>query len=1127
MNPQKTTAAGFRSTFEGAARACALLLAALCGCVTAAAQTTDFVELASPDAAGTNGGNAGSSLPRTSADGRFVVFQSDASDLVANDANGKTDVFVRDLQTDTTRLVSVNAAGTGTGNNLSLVNSITPDGRFVLFGSAASDLVANDANGKRDVFVRDLQLNTTTLVSVNSAGAAAGDGDSFPAFLTPDGRFAVFNSAASDLVAGVAVVSQKDNVFRRDLQAGTTVMVSVNPAGTSGGNGHSAAQGVTPDGRFVLFHSSASGLTANDTNGFSSDIFRRDLQTGTTALASVNSAGTGGGNEGANSGVISDDGRVVAFSSNSTDLVPHPGPGKGFTVTSIYEHDFVANTTTLVSEPQVFQGVATVPPARLPRISADGRYIFYLRYENFVGGLNRAGFRDRVFRRDRQTGELLELPFVASGLCDQGFNCRSIINGYVTSPDGRYVAYAQLEQSRVNPTPYSTAIIIRDMTGGGVEVVNGLPGVPFTMPGEVPRILTPGNLVAGGKLAFSSGVAHAAADTNSAEDVYLFAPPAENRLAFTVSNYGVTEDGVVGFMQGVRVRRSGYLNGSTVTVKFSTSDGTATAGSDYVARSETLSFAPGETEKVLPIQIINEEEVEPTPETINLTLSDPTGDAVLGSPSAATLTVNDDDPHFFQLGAEFYDVEERFDSSVLVTVTMSGTSTQTLSVAYSTSDGTASERSDYTTARGRLTFAPGETSKTFRVLVVDDGFVEGVETLNLSLSDPRGAGAVIGTTRATSQIRITSNDDAAPTVNSIDMTNFFVRQHYYDFLNRPPDADGFQFWSDEINNCINAPDIQCFEIKRVNVSAAFFLSIEFQTTGYLAYLTNRAAFGARPSYAQFMYELQNLQKNFVFGQPGAPAQLEANRRAYFDEFVTRTAFVFKFGGKSDSDYVNTLLTENGLAPTVGNLFVSRLDGGQVVPPTASGATGVVIVRRDPTGASLVANVSLSLKNLSGAPTAVHIHGPAATDANAPALHTLPAGEFADFQLALTDEQTNLLNTGQLYIDVHTTNFPDGEIRARLGPARFRADVLTSALTNQILTRAQVLRVVAESDELRRAELNRAFVLMEYFGYLRRDPDEDGYNFWLSKLNEAGGDYVRAEMVKAFINSAEYRQRFGP
>ncbi|MET0623308.1 MAG: hypothetical protein ABW250_10040, partial [Pyrinomonadaceae bacterium] len=363
-----------RSTLAGLTRACALLLAALCVPATAAAQTTEFVELVSANAAGTGAGNNHSTLPQTSADGRFVVFTSDASDLVADDANGETDVFVRDLQTDTTRLVSVNAAGTGSGNGPSRLASLTPDGRFVIFQSEADDLVANDANGKADVFVRDLQLDTTTLVSVNSAGTGSADADSQPGFFTPDGRYAVFTSAAGDLVAGVGG-NQIVNVFRRDLQTGATVCVSVNAAGTNGGNAASTAEGVTPDGRFVLFRSLASDIVANDTNGTASDIFRRDLQTGTTALASVNSSGTGSGSAASDNGVMSDDGQVVAFESVATDLVPNPPPSPGFTFPlfpSIYARDFAAGTTTLVSERQVLQGsVATIPPARSPRISAD------------------------------------------------------------------------------------------------------------------------------------------------------------------------------------------------------------------------------------------------------------------------------------------------------------------------------------------------------------------------------------------------------------------------------------------------------------------------------------------------------------------------------------------------------------------------------------------------------------------------------------------------------------------------------------------------------------------------------------------------------------------------------------
>jgi Tol biopolymer transport system component len=1135
MGHRKINVESLHLTMVGLMRAGILLLVVVCGGVPAAAQSTENISLLSVNSAGDHAGNGPSSRPESSADGRFVLFTSNASDLASNDANGSvSDIFVRDLQQNTTTLVSVNAAGTASGNGPSSGASLTPDGRFVVFTSDADDLVPNDTNGQKDVFVRDLVTKTTTLVSVNGAGTGAGDAVSSDGQITPDGRYVVFTSDADDLVVGDT--NQRTDVFRRDLLTGTTVLVSVNAGGTNGGDGNSLAAVVTPDGRYVLFGSVSTNLTANDTNGSTPDLFRRDLQTNTTALASINSAGTGSGNGPAGGGMISDDGQVVAFASSSTNLVPPGGSNTGFTDPSIYAHDFAANTTTLISERQVFEGAAvTTPPASSPRISSDGRYVFYVRAENFVPGLDRDGFRDRVFRRDRITGELLELPFVAapSGVCDQGFNCRSIITRMTTSPDGRYVAYGQQERLHSNNTPFSTAIVIRDMVGGGIETVSGFPGFPLNLTTSTTLTLTPGNIVAGGKLAFSSGVSHSSKDTNAVEDAYLFAPPPQPRLVFNRTNYSLTENQPQNPFSIIRVQRVGYLIDSTVTVQFTTSDGTATAGSDYIDQSGTLTFAPGEAAKSFVLPVINDNIIEPN-ETVNLTLSNPTGNATLGSPSSATFTIVNDDLYTFQFSAATYNVSETA-GSILITVTLLGnTPPGPVSVDYSTSDGTASERSDYITARGKLTFNPGETSKTFRVLLVDDNFVEGDETVNLSLSNPTGTGAVIGSP-GTAQLRILDNDSVPSSINPIDDPSFFVRQHYLDFLNREPDTAGFNFWVNQITSC--GSDAQCREVKRINVSAAFFLSIEFQQTGLLAYLTNKDAFGSAAApqapvpvlYRQFERDTQILQKDFVFGQAGADAQLEANKRAYFDEFVTRPEFVTKFGGMSNADYVSALLASAGLSPTVSNLHVSRLDDSQQVPTSGSSATGLVILRRNPDGSSRDVTISLSLKNLSSPVTAAHLHGPAAAGATAPALLTLPAGEFTDFQVTLTPQQMSFLVNGQLYLDVHTQNHPDGEIRAQLSPSMFRVDVLRNALdiNSGLLTRAQVLRIVAESVEFRQAEFRPAFVLMEYFGYLRRDPDAEGYNFWLNKLNAFNGDYIRAEMVKAFINSGEYRQRFGP
>ena len=469
-----------------------------------------------------------------------------------------------------------------------------------------------------------------------------------------------------------------------------------------------------------------------------------------------------------------------------------------------------------------------------------------------------------------------------------------------------------------------------------------------------------------------------------------------------------------------------------------------------------------------------------------------------------------------------------------VTVTRSGNVSGSARVNYATFDGlsfaSAQQKGDYRLAIGTLTFNPGETSKTFRVLTVNDTYPEGDERVLMTLTDPSGSGVGLGPEDA-AWVKIIGGDVTFPgQVTPVNDPSFFVPQHYYDFLNREPDLDGFFFWRNQIEAC--GSDLQCREVKRINVSAAFFLSIEFQTTGVLAYLTNKAAFAGNPDtpapvlYGQFEREVQLIQQNLVFGQPGFDAQLEANKRAYFDYFVTRPEFVNKYGGVSNSAYVATLLANALLAQTVANVYIARLDGSQVVPPNGSSATGALVLRRDPFALDH-ASITLSLNALSSPVTAVEIRGPAAPGADGPLLFTLSPGEFVDAQVTLTQDQINALNGGQLYVIVRTQSNPGGEIRGQIPSVRFRVTALTEALDNHVLTRAQVLRIIAEFPELKGAEFNRMFVTMEYFGYLRRDPDAEGLQFWVSKLIAFNGDYIGAEMVKAFISSTEYRTRFGP
>jgi len=372
---------------------------------------------------------------------------------------------------------------------------------------------------------------------------------------------------------------------------------------------------------------------------------------------------------------------------------------------------------------------------------------------------------------------------------------------------------------------------------------------------------------------------------------------------------------------------------------------------------------------------------------------------------------------------------------IVVTVTRTGNTAGSASAEYDTFDNSsgspcttlntnrASSRCDYITAAGFITFAPGESSKTINIPIVDDSYPDGTELFNMELRNIVGASFGSPT-----QTTITLFDnDAAVGPNQIDEARYFVRQHYIDFLNREPDAAGLDFWSNEILQC--GGDAGCVDIKRINVSAAFYQSIEFQETGYLVYrlykaangdITGLSSIGGQHSlpvpsvrFNEFVADSRRIGEGIVVGQPGWPEALETNKKKFIEEFLQRIRFA--------------ALT--GLAPAK---FVDTL--------------------------------------------------------NANAGNPLSAGE---------------------------------------------RDQLVADLSFGIKTQAQVLRAVAEDPDLVNAEKNRAFVLMQYFGYLRRNPndnpdsDHSGYDFWLRKLNDFGGNFVNAEMVRSFIISIEYRQRFAP
>ena len=301
-------------------------------------------------------GNNDSDAPAISYDGRYVAFQSMASNLAAADTNSTWDVFVHDRQTGQTTCVSVSPSGE-VGTNYTFKPMLSGDGRYVVFYSYAGNLVAGDANGKSDVFVRDMQLGQTFLVSVSSAGVQADQGAS-TADISDDGRYVAFNSWSTNLVPGD--VNNKGDVFVHDRQTGETTMVSV------GSGDVSDFPSISGDGRYVAFWSAAR-LAPEDSNSWS-DIYVRDRQTGETTAVSVNTSGVTG-NGSSYQPDITADGRYVAFESVANDLVAGDS-GSGY---DVFVRDRQTAQTRRVSVNEAGQPASGVQAA----ITNDDRYVAF------------------------------------------------------------------------------------------------------------------------------------------------------------------------------------------------------------------------------------------------------------------------------------------------------------------------------------------------------------------------------------------------------------------------------------------------------------------------------------------------------------------------------------------------------------------------------------------------------------------------------------------------------------------------------------------------------------------------------------------------------------------------------
>ena len=439
---------------------CATLFALLFATSSSPGQSTSRVSINSLG----EQANFGVDAPSLSADGRFVAFASESSNLVSNDTNNLMDVFVHDREAGVTTRINFRHDGDQTTFACS-APSISGDGRFVAFASADPGIISSDSNGVTDVFVHDRQLGTTTIASVSSAGVQGNDG-SYTASISDDGRFVSFESYADNLISGDT--NGVRDVFVRDRQTGATICASVSTSGVIG-DSSSSEPTISGNGLFVAFKSSATNLVSGDTNS-RTDIFVYDCETGQTGRVSISSTGEEGSRT-SEYPAISADGRFVSFTSHSSEfVVPDNNSGS-----DIFIHDRQTNITERANESS--SGYQPGGSCAYSSLSEDGRHVALSSYSmELVPGDTEWRYPD-IFVKDRETGVVERVSVSSTGIEGNKYSDYPSI-----SADGRLVAFLSTGSNLVeNDTNSNSDNFVHDRWDG-----NGANSIYLSGPTDVP-----------------------------------------------------------------------------------------------------------------------------------------------------------------------------------------------------------------------------------------------------------------------------------------------------------------------------------------------------------------------------------------------------------------------------------------------------------------------------------------------------------------------------------------------------------------------------------------------------------------------------------------------------------------
>ncbi len=760
------------------------------------------------------------------------------------------------------------------------------------------------------------------------------------------------NGPANNTVGGTA--SGAGNVIAFNNGFGVFVFKSINNA-ILGNSIYSSANGLGID-----LYTGSFGVTPNDDNTGDADTGANNLQNFPVITSAVSNAGTTT-IKGTLDSAFSTQFRLEFFSNTAPNL---SGFGEGQTFLGFAnvitdasgKAGFTFNVPTANVAGTFFSATATDPAGNTSEFAACASGVvnspgtLQLSTNSITQLENSGGFSINVLRTNGSTGTVTIQYATTGGTATAPFDYTST-SGTLTFNDG--------ETSKAINVP-----IIDDNTPEGIE--------SFTLSLSNPT----GGAVLGNVTTASFFIQDNEQPTLSISDV----SQAEGNNGTSAFTFTVTSSNAIA---------------NDVSVNYVTANGTAIAGSDYQTTSGLLTITKGQTSNTITVNVSGDTAHEPD-ETFFVNLSNPSN-AIIAKAQGIGTIINDDNAGApsLQFSASNYNVQEDL-TALTITVTRSGDSSGSASVNYASVDGTATQKGDFELALGTLNFAPGDTSRTFQVLINEDMYVEGNESFTLSLSNPSGASLGQQSTAT-----VTIVDDALESLtNPIDDPQSFAYMQYHDFLGREPDSIGLQNWVNTLAGCPNGGygEFDNPSCDRVHVSAGFYLSQEFQGRGYWAYRFYQTSLGRAPHYTEFIPDLLKV------GGPLSPQQELINKQAFTDEWVNRPEFRTKYDALVDAlDYVNALCNTAGVNPA-------------------------------------------------------------------------------------------------------------------------NHDALVISLQNNQMTRAQVLRAIVESKEIEDKFFIQGFVSMQYFGYLRRDPDTTGYNNWVTTLTNDPGNY--RHMIFGFIYSTEYRQRFG-